>query len=198
MFSWHGRLHRLPFLGASLISVVPLLLALGLIYYFYMILAYNAEAIPPIGSDDFLLFLLQLLEEDMTPFYLAFPLTYVSIVLGAKRLRSMGLPPAISAVVNVANYFAPIEGPIATMMSLLVFGYYVCLLVAPPAETGTAAAESGAAQPGSAGTSNYGFQGIPQPGSAGGNSYGPQGAPRRHPRIRDWRVIAPAPRRDGK
>lgn len=223
MFSWHGRMNRLPYLGASLISAVPLLLVMGFIYWAYAVAAYGSDAVARMSTDDFLL----MAGRDPAPFYLSFPLVYVSIAMAAKRLRSMNLPPAIAAVLQVVYYFSPIEGPVSTMMSILMFAYFICLLAVRPVTEGEGEPFSGFrpgsqpsssrpsdarpsnARPSDAWPSNARSSGGEErsfaqerAGQAEGEERragrGSRDKRRRHVRIRDWRVLAPAPRRDDR
>lgn len=201
MFSWQGRMNRLPYLGASLLSAIPLVLVLCLIYWLYAQIAYGPDIVRHMDLEDFLL----LLDMDSTPYYLAFPLSYVSIVLAAKRLRAIGLPPSIAVVLQTLYYFTPMEGPANTAMSVLMFVYYLALLLTPTKEAFLAqdlAAEQSGGYPGQhgyGGQQEYGGQQGHDPSGSTAGSPWPQGTAqprRRSVRIRDWRLLAPAPRRD--
>lgn len=201
MFSWQGRMNRLPYLGASVVSAIPLALVLCLVYWLYAQIVYGPQIVRYMDLEDFLL----LLDMDSTPYYMAFPLSYVSIVLAAKRLRAIGLPPYAAIVLQTVYYFTPMEGAASTAMSLIMFVYYLALLLTPTKEEFLAqdmsAERPGAypGQPGYSGQQGYGGQqGRRQAGVASDNPW-PQGTAqprRRSVHIRDWRLLAPAPCRD--
>ena len=185
-FSWDGRMNRLPYFGAGLLSTIPTLCIMVLIYWVYAGVVYGFDFARSMGVEDFLIFV----GEETIPYYLSFPLIYISVALDAKRLRSMDLPPVIGIILHVVHFFAPLEGPVYIMVSLLVVVYFFCLLFVPPVETTVTPPYAG-----TPGRNGDGFAASEQstPWPAG------TAKPRRYtPRIRDWRVIAPAPRRDGK
>ena len=169
LFSWKGLIYRRAYIGAMLCFLVILA-----VYMFIVGQVYARFIFPPPGglAPD-MEYVTALLRSGDVPFYVTLPLLPISILLDAKRLRSMGAIPLISVIVNVLNSARPaLPEQIAGLLGVLGVAYLLIMLLVPPKFT---------AQP-----VNRRFADSP-----GG------GGPRRMSGkdLTNWRLIAPAPRK---
>ena len=169
-FKWNGKMNRLPYLGAM--GCFLLLLTL---YTFLVGLAYTHFIIPPPdGTPADMNYLLEVLRSGAVSPFAMLPLTVISVMLDAKRLRSIGAFPWIAIIMNALNFLRPDEevaGPLGSIISIAGMAYLLILILIP---------SRGTAQP-----VNRGF-----PRSSGGGPRRMSGK-----ELTNWRLIAPAPRR---
>ena len=169
-FKWDGKINRLPYLGA-----LACLLLLLTLYTFLVGLAYVHFIIPPPeGTAADMDYMLEMLRSGAVSPFAMLPLTVISIMLDAKRLRGIGAWPWIAVIMNALNFLrsgVEVAGPLGSIISIAGMAYLLILLLIPPKNT---------ARP-----VNRGF-----PGRSGGGPRRMSGK-----ELTNWRLIAPAPRR---
>lgn len=167
-FKWNGKINRLPYLGA-----LACLLALLTLYTFLLGLFYAHFIVPPPeGAAADTQYLLEVLGSGVVSPFAMLPLTVISVMLDAKRLRSIGAFPWLAIVMNLLNFTraeAEVAGGLGSIFGIASLAYLLILLLLPPRDT---------ARP-----VNQGFQ------QASGR---PGGGPRRMSGndLTNWRVIS--------
>ena len=168
-FSWKGVISRRGYIGAMLCFLVVLT-----IYTFLVGQVYARYLIPPPGglAPD-MEYMLGLLRSGQVSSYAMLPLLHISILLDAKRLRSMGALPWISVIINVLNAARPdMPETLASLLGVLGIAYLLIMALVPPLDT---------ARP------------VNQRPASRSSGNGPRRMSGKE--LTNWRLIAPAPRK---